>query len=417
MYTVRPSICVSAFPTTPPACPQAPSLYVSRQSRKNPSVKRSGSQLRDDAGDEVSAVDRDAERRATHVLGERRVGRRVEERLVLGVDGHAVDVRRQEIQERRVLDDAAGRAGRAGARGPGRRGCCGGGARSRASRWGVAAGGDRGARQGAAPQPAAASAEATRPGPGPRRASPSSRRTTGKRSSAAATCEPERLPERRRCGARRVGRRADLRVRLDGREAAPGEVVADAPRRAVAASPRPRAPRVVAMHVITAGSGDCGQLRVEVAGPQGARVRGQRPELRVGGGLVVVEQDLGVASRTPPSPRPSSGSLRGASRRDRRAGRSARARTGSRGVVVVRGRTGLKGAAFGAGANGLNAGSSLARERVRRPRGRAARGGVASSHAAARPSSRGRRPPSSRTCDGRTRDRRTAGRARTRRRR
>ena len=64
-------------------------------------------------------------------------------------------------------------------------------------------------------------------------------------------------------------------------------------------SPVPRAAAVVAMQVITAGSGESGQLRIEVARPLRPRVGGQRTELAVRGRLAVARQDLRVATRSP----------------------------------------------------------------------------------------------------------------------
>ena len=70
--------------------------------------------------------------------------------------------------------------------------------------------------------------------------------------------EADRLPELRGRGTRRVGACPDLRVGLDRGEAAPGEVVAHRRDERPCASPSPRASAVVAMQVMTAGSGESG---------------------------------------------------------------------------------------------------------------------------------------------------------------
>ena len=117
---------------------------------------------------------------------------------------------------------------------------------------------------GAEPQPASTSAIATRLRPAAqrsrsRRPHASSRRITGKRSSGAATTNPRRSQNAGGAALVAFGSRADLRVRLDGGEPADREVVAhglDEHRREA----RGRAPRaVVAMQVITAGSGESGR--------------------------------------------------------------------------------------------------------------------------------------------------------------
>ena len=108
--------------------------------------------------------------------------------------------------------------------------------------------------------------------------------------------EADRLPELGCRGARGVRCGADLRIGLDRGEAAPGEVLADRRdqgageagatclgRRRDAGDDR--------------GQGRIRQGRVEVTGALGARVRGQRPELRVDRRDVVAQQDLGIAPR------------------------------------------------------------------------------------------------------------------------
>ena len=71
--------------------------------------------------------------------------------------------------------------------------------------------------------------------------------------------EAASLPERRVGRAGLVGPRIRLGIRLDGRESAPGEVLDDREDERLGQAP-PRAAGVVAMHVITAGSGALGSF-------------------------------------------------------------------------------------------------------------------------------------------------------------
>ncbi len=248
----------------------------------------------------------------------------------------------------------------------------------------------------------------------------SSRRMTGNRSSGAATTNPSASQNAGCGGARRVLAGADLRVGLDRREPAAREVVAHRLDEVGGQAATARLGR-------RRDAGDHGRQRRRrgVAGrapgcgwragrPRVGRTARRRPR------LVVVEEHLRVdAEDGEPAPEQPQLGRRVARRR--------------------------RGAALGAGANGLNdrllvvvgervEGRALrrrgervegrlglvARERVGRPRWRrrcrrGRRGARARTNA--RPSSRGRRSPSSRTTGGRTRDPRTAARARTRRRR
>src|SRR5262245_438959 len=106
--------------------------------------------------------------------------------------------------------------------------------------------------------------------------------------------EPDSQPELRGCSARRVGRGCPFWIRLNGREAAPLEVVADGLDESlgVAAVARSGGRRDARDH---RGQRRLGELRVQVAGPLRARVRGERPELGVGRGFVVLQQDLRIA--------------------------------------------------------------------------------------------------------------------------
>ena len=147
----------------------------------------------------------------------------------------------------------------------------------------------------------------------------SSRRRTGKRSSGAATTNPSRSQN---AGGRRWSRppwprppgtsrpprtRAPRGRRRRPRRASPRGPAGRAARRRRDARDDRRQRRVR-------------QPRVQLAGAEGARVGGQRPELRVGRRLVVAQQHLGVARRRPSRPRPSSRSL-GRARTARDAGR------------------------------------------------------------------------------------------------
>ena len=243
---------------------------------------------------------------------------------------------------------------------------------------------------------------------------------TGKRSSSTARREPGRLPERGRRGARRVGsaRRPPGRSRPRRTRARPRS--SQTASTSAPAEPGRRARRaVVAMQVMTAGSGASGQLRVEVARPLRPRVGRQRPELAVGRGLVVARAGPWRSCPKTPSPRPSSWSLRGASASDGRPGARRRARTGCRPASSSSSsRNGFgRGPAGGERVDGRARRLEVGEERVvggrRRRGGRAAgAGSAAPARPGGPPSSRGRRPPSSRTSDGRSPGRRTAGCAR-----
>ena len=282
------------------------------------------------------------------------------------------------------------------------------------------------AQAASAPARTARRPRARGPGRAARRdvaAQASSRRMTGKRSSATARTKPDRFPEPGGRRARRVRPRPDLRIGLDRGEAAARQVLADRGDEGV---------RQTGAAGLGRG-GDAGddrrerrvrQGRIEVARPLGAWVGGQRSELRVDLGHVVLEQDLGVAPGDPeaaaeqlelarrlgPDGRPPDGW-----RRERVVDRAVVDLAGGQERV---GRTGGR-ERVGGGRGRLEIGE----ERVRRarlsarPRPTPTRRRTAPATTAVPPSTRGRRPPSSRTSDGRSRDRRRAGSGRTSRRR
>ena len=173
------------------------------------------------------------------------------------------------------------------------------------------------------------------------------------------------------------------------------------------ARPSPRASAVVAMQVMTAGSGASGSAgyRSRVCWARGYAVSGPNWQYAT---AAPSRTRTFAYEPTTPSPRPRSRSLRGPSSADGRAGRPRRGErvVGERVVVVEQERVGRR------GSGGLEVGEERVRgcgwRRCRRRwsarAGSASRGG--------RPWSLAPRPPSSRTIDGRTRGRRTAGRAR-----
>ena len=249
---------------------------------------------------------------------------------------------------------------------------------------------------------------------------PSSRRMTGKRSSGAATTNPTVSQNAGRRGARGVRPYPDLRIRFDRSEAARFEVVADG------RDERPGEPGTTGR----GGRGDArddgrergiGQGRVQVAGPLGAGIRGQRPELAIGGRDVVGQQHLRIApdDPKPAAQQPELGRRAAGHRRAFGAARRERV-VGKRVVVVGQERVERSDPAT----------TAADRERVASQARRAARGRrgtdwpatpavsvpaapcAARSSRAGSPSSRDPRPPSSRTSGGRTRDRRTAAGAR-----
>ena len=233
---------------------------------------------------------------------------------------------------------------------------------------------------------------------------------TGKRSSSTAVTNPGRArsPAGRRSSR---SRERQVGIRLDRGEAAARPGRRRPPRTSACAWPLRRASAVVAMHVMTAGSGDSGSCGYS-SRSRGARVRGQRPELAVRDGLVVDQQHLGVGAR-----------------RRRGRGRAAPACAARRRAAVARASTvGANGLSPGVdrrpSANGLTAGCRGARrERVdrRRPAARTGCATLAWRRAAAAPrartgalpSSRDPRPPSSRRSGGRSAGPRRAGSGRT----
>ena len=117
------------------------------------------------------------------------------------------------------------------------------------------------------------------------------RRMTGKRSSAIARAKPTDSQNSGVAALVASGCGTDLRVRLDGREPAPGQVVADRRDERAGEAGAARLGR-------RRDAGDdrgqrrVGERRVEVARPLRARVRGQRPELGVGRRDVVPSRTL-----------------------------------------------------------------------------------------------------------------------------
>ena len=192
----------------------------------------------------------------------------------------------------------------------------------------------RAARSAAARPAAAASAAPAATGASPE-LPPQDREALVRRGDGEAQPLPER--RRRRRSSRRASRRPPGRSRPPRTRARRGR--RRRPRPACAASPRSRAAAVVAMHVITAGSGEDGQPRVEVPGPQGPRVRGQRAELDVAAGSSSIEQHLGVGAEDGECRGPAAGASAGASAAAR-GGLAAPGRTGCRRPVVVRRGTG-----------------------------------------------------------------------------
>ena len=81
---------------------------------------------------------------------------------------------------------------------------------------------------------------------------------TGKRSSATASANPTDCQNAGVAALVASGSGARLGIGLDGREAAAGEVVADGRDERAGRGPGPRASAVVAMQVMTAGSGASG---------------------------------------------------------------------------------------------------------------------------------------------------------------
>ena len=207
--------------STPPACSHTPSSNVSRQSRNQASSTTPGAEP-DDGRDGVVVVgDVRARRpRASTSPARPRSRRRCRPRS----RGRRVPVGRRPRSSGRTSSSDASTATEsstgAGGGGRGRLGSLGRGTRGRRSTL---------AGRSAVVAPHAVASEPERRRIAATDAAPhaSSRRRTGNRSSAAATDEPERDPEVGRRRARRVRPGADLRVRLDGREPAAREVVAD----------------------------------------------------------------------------------------------------------------------------------------------------------------------------------------------
>ncbi len=199
----------------------------------------------------------------------------------------------------------------------------------------------RGVGVGAGPQAATTSdtrSTATRPN----RASGmtySSRRATGKRSSSTAMRKPART------------QKAGLAALVaSGRAFASGYASTAAKPRAArssqtaatsrSASPPWRASSVTATHVITAGSGALGRLRVQLAKPERPRIGGERPELAVGGGTRLAVrldlQHLRIAAEDGQAPAQEP-ELPGPGHRHRRQGLPARRERVVGGRVVVEG--------------------------------------------------------------------------------
>ena len=220
-------------------------------------------QVRDDARGEVAAVDGDRRRPPTDVrreVGVRRgLGERVAE-LRLPVTG-TPSTSAGRI-ERRVRRGRARRPGSRRHRWQGRStvrrvdGVSGDGRGSRGAAGGWAAPTGSSEPQAAQNEREGHGADGRR---GPTRPQASSRRRTGNRSSGAATRTRAAPRTPGVGGAGRVRPRPDRRVGLDRREAARREVVADRRRRASPPAPAGVPPAVVAMQVMTAGSGASGQ--------------------------------------------------------------------------------------------------------------------------------------------------------------
>ena len=182
-------------------------------------------------------------------------------------------------------------------------------------------------------------------------------------------------------------------------------------------SPWPRASAVVAMQVMTAGSGASGSCGYRSRTPLRPRIRGQRPELAVDRRLTVDLEHLRIVpnTREPATEQLELARSIGADARPARPPRRERVVDGL--VVVVAERVEARPRRAARGANGLNVGAAVRRARTGCPRAVAGAGGGAaatgSSHAAEPLSSRAPRPPSSRMSDGRSRGRRRAGCARS----
>ena len=278
-----------------------------------------------------------------------------------------------------------------------------------------AAGQDRG-QHGDREEPRATRASGAGPA-APHAGQASSRRMTGNRSSATARANPAAQPERRGRGARRVGPGGDLGIGLDRGEAAAPRG-RRRPRRPAAGRARPpRAAAVVAMQVMTAGSGASGQRRVQVARALRPRVGGQRAELAVRRRDLVREAGPWRSCRRPSGRGRGAASLRGASASAAGGGGRRRGERVRRRPASTSSRNGFAGRRSAGGANGFGprGGRVGAREeRVGRggPAGRGARARPPPATPAGPPSTRGRRPPSSRRCGGRSPGPRTAGCAR-----
>ena len=234
------------------ACEQAPTSYESRQSRKKPSPIAAREEPHDDTQDEFARRDRSTaiRRIADPSRGQLRVVKAAGFRL--GADRReAVDRRRQDIEERRVDGDGPGRQGPTAPQGSARA-TAGVGLVATARRPGLArAAAPRRRRRwpGARwPGRTAARPAVTQLAPHDREAlvvdgrggSPQPHQNAGVAALVASSA------------------RAGIRIGLDGREAAARQVVADRARRASPRGPGRGPPAVVAMQVMTAGSGASG---------------------------------------------------------------------------------------------------------------------------------------------------------------
>ena len=250
--------------------------------------------------------------------------------------------------------------------------------------------------------------------------SASSRRMTGKRSSVDRDLEAAADPERRARGGGLVRGERQVRVRLDGREASPSRGRRRRPPPSIRANPLPRAAGAVAMQVMTAGSGELRQARIELTDLPRARIGRQRPELRVDSWLAVRLEDLRIRAEHARATRRGAASLRGATLEvDPRASPG-----GANGIAIGsshRRRNRSNSSIARAEAKGLNGRlASWRRERVVRRRVAAAAAGP-ERRSGALPPGRSRRlgavdvdPPSSRSFDGRSGGRRRAAGGRTR---